>query len=199
MTKQEFIDELRKKLSGIPQEDREERLAFYSEMIDDRIEEGCTDEEAILGIGTTDELAEQIIADIPLAKIAKERVKSKRRMKVWEMVLLALGSPIWISLVVAAIAVILSIYIVLWSVIVSLWAVFAALIACALVGIAAAVIFMIQKNVLTGIIMVGASLLCAGISIFMFFGCGTATKGIILLTKKIAFRIKKSFVKKEDV
>ena len=39
MTKQEFLAELRRGLSGLPQNDIEERLNFYSEMIDDRMEE----------------------------------------------------------------------------------------------------------------------------------------------------------------
>ncbi len=42
MTKQEFIAELRKGLSGLPKKELEERLTFYSEMIDDRMEEGLT-------------------------------------------------------------------------------------------------------------------------------------------------------------
>ncbi len=43
MNKQAFLTQLRKGLSGLPQEDIEERLAFYSEMIDDRIEEGLSE------------------------------------------------------------------------------------------------------------------------------------------------------------
>ena len=42
---------------------------------------------------------------------AKEKVKGRRQLKAWEIVLLALGSPIWISLLVAGFVVILSIYI----------------------------------------------------------------------------------------
>ena len=37
MDQQEFLNSLRKELSGLPQEDIEERLTFYSEMIEDRI------------------------------------------------------------------------------------------------------------------------------------------------------------------
>ena len=38
VTKQQFLTELRKKLSGLPQQDIDERLSFYSEMIEDRID-----------------------------------------------------------------------------------------------------------------------------------------------------------------
>ena len=47
MTKIQFIMDLYEKLSGLPQDDVDERLNFYSEMIDDRIEDGKTEEEAI--------------------------------------------------------------------------------------------------------------------------------------------------------
>ena len=46
MNKDLFMNELMARLSGLPQADIEERLAFYSEMIDDRIEDGMTEEEA---------------------------------------------------------------------------------------------------------------------------------------------------------
>ena len=101
MTKQEFLDSLRARLSGLPRQELEERLAFYGEMIDDRIEEGRTEEEAVLDIGSADEISAQIIKDIPLTKIAKERLKPKRSIKTWEIVLLAVGSPygsLWQSL-----------------------------------------------------------------------------------------------------
>ena len=45
MTKLDFIFQLQKKLTGLPQEDIDERMLFYSEMIDDRMDEGLTEEE----------------------------------------------------------------------------------------------------------------------------------------------------------
>ncbi|MBR2371018.1 MAG: DUF1700 domain-containing protein [Clostridia bacterium] len=197
MTKQDFIAELRARLSGLPRRDIEERIDFYIEMIDDRMEDGQTEEEAVAGIGTLDEISSQIISDIPFLKIAKEKVKSKRRLRVWEVVLLALGSPIWLSLGIAAVAVILSVYVVLWSAIISLWAIFASLVACALGGTVAGVLFAVMGNALPGIATVGAGIFCTGASIFFFFCCKVATKGIIRLTGIIALSIKKCFIRKE--
>ena len=61
MNKQDFLKELSRALSGLPREDLEERLAFYSEMIDDRMEDGLSEEEAVADIGSIDEAASQII------------------------------------------------------------------------------------------------------------------------------------------
>lgn len=199
MSKQEFLAQLRKGLSGLPQDDVEERLTFYGEMIEDQIEEGRSEEEAVSAVGSVDEIVAQAVEEIPFAKIAKERMRAKRRLSAGEILLLVLGSPIWLSLAVAAFAVILSLYAVLWSVIVSVWAAFISLIAFVLGGAAAAVIFAVKGNGLTGIAMIGASLFCAGLAIFLFFGCKAATKGTLVLTQKIVLSIKKCFVKKECV
>ncbi len=198
MNKQEFLDALRMKLSGLPKQDIRERIVFYSEMIDDRIEEGLSEEEAVLDIGSVDEIVTQIIANIPISRIVKEKIKPKRALRTRKIVLLALGSPIWLSLAVAAVAVIFSLYIVLWSVIASVWAVFASLIACGLGGIIAGIIFAIGGNALTGGTIIGTSIVCAGLAIFLFFGCKAATKGTLRLTGKIAIGIKKCFIGEEN-
>jgi len=105
VTKREFIAQLQKKLQGLPKQEVEERISFYGEMIEDRMEEGMEEPQAVADVGTVEEISAQIISEIPLTKIAKERVKPKRRWETWEIVLLAIGSPIWLSLVVAVFAV----------------------------------------------------------------------------------------------
>ena len=197
MSKQEFLVQLRKGLSGLPQADIEERLTFYSEMIDDRMEEGLSEEEAVSAVGFVDEIVEQIVADIPLAKLVKEKTRSKKEFRAWEIVLLILGSPIWLSLLIAAFAIILSLYASLWAVIISLWAVFGSLIGCAFGGVVAGIVIACSGNTLSGIAMLAAGIVCGGLSIFMFYGCKAATKGILSLTKKFAVWIKNCFINKE--
>lgn len=199
MKKLEFILSLNDKLSGLPKNEIEERINFYVEMIEDRMEEGLSEEEAVAAVGSIDEIAEQIVADIPLSKIAKERIKPKRELKTWEIVLLVLGFPLWFPLLIAAVSVVFSIYAVLWSVIITLWSAFAALIGSAIaVGVfAIGIVVAFNAKALAGIALIGASLVLAGLSILFFFGCTAATKGLVLLTKKIAMVIKNSFIKKE--
>ena len=198
MSKNEFLARLQNGLSGLPQEDIEERLAFYSEMIEDRMDEGLSEEEAVSAAGTVQEIVAQIVADTPLTKIAKERIKPKRRLKALETVLLVLGSPIWVSLLIAAFAVIFSLYISLWAVIISLWAVFVSFAACAVGGVLACIIFSAGGHGASGLAMLAAGIVCAGLAIFMFCGCKAVTKGALLLAKKIAIWIKRCFIKKEE-
>lgn len=198
MNKNEFLFELRKGLSALPENDVEERLFFYSEMIDDYIEEGLSEDEAVSKIGPVGTLIDQIISETPLPKLVREKVRKKRRLRAFEIVLLILGSPLWLSLLVAAFAVILAFYVALWSVIISLWSVEAALAACSAGLMASGAVFAIQGQEITALALLGCGILCLGLSIFLFFGCRGATKGIILLTKKAALGTKKLFTRKEN-
>lgn len=199
MNKQEFSDSLKQKLSGLPAQEVEERLSFYCEMIDDRIEEGRTEEEAVAEIGSVDAIAAQIIAEIPLTKIAKERIKPKRQMRPWEIVLLILGSPIWLSLVVAVAVVAFALYAVLWSLVLAVWAVFAAFVLCAPFALCVGILLAVEGNGSVGLALVGAALVCAGYAIFVFCGGKAVVKGILWVTKKLAVGVKQCFVKKENV
>ncbi len=198
MNKTEFLSELRKRLSGLPRDDADDRISFYAEMIDDRIEEGLSEEDAVSDIGTADEIAARVFSDIPLSKLVKEKIKKKRRFKAWEVVLLSLGSPIWISLLIAAFAVIFSLYVALWSVVVSLWAVFISFIGCAVGGVALLPIMAIYYNLPTALAAFSAGLVALGLAIFMLYGCKATVGGVLTLTKSILLWTKKLFIKKEE-
>ncbi len=198
MRKQEFMDRLREKLSDLPIAETEERLGFYEEMIDDRIEEGLSEEEAVAAIGSPDEIAAQIIEEIPLKKIVKEKIKPKRKLSALEIVLLVVGFPLWFSLlIVVPFSVIISLYASLWSVIGSLWAVFGALVGSAAGVFIGGFCFISVGYVPSGIVLIGTSLFCAGLSVFLFYGCKASTKGTVWLTKRIALGIKNLFIRKE--
>ena len=198
MSKQEFLDALKAHLSGFPTEELAERLSFYSEMIDDRIESGLSEEDATAELGTPMAVAEQILKETPLLRLAKERVKPKRRLAAWEIILLALGSPIWLSLLISALAVLLSLYVTLWSALVSLWAVFASLVGGSVGGVVGGGVFLFTAGVPVGLAVIGCGLLCAGLSVFLFFVCKAATRGTLILTKQLALWTKRLFLKKEE-
>ena len=197
MTKMQFLMSLHDQLSGLPKEDVEQRLNFYSEIIEDRMEEGIAEEDAVAALGSIEDIVMQIIAETPLVKIAKEKIRPKRRLKAWEIVLLALGSPLWVSLLLAAGAVILAVYLSVWSVIVSLWAAFGSVAACALAGPVAGIFLSCMGHIPAGMILLATGLVCAGVSILVFLGCKAATGGILFLTGKLAVRMKNCWMRKE--
>jgi uncharacterized membrane protein len=166
-------------------------------MIDDRVEDGMSEACAVAQIGDVDEIIAQIIADCPLSKLIKERVSRKRSLKVWEIILLVLGSPIWLTLLLSAFIVVIALYVVLWAGVISLWAGFVSLIAVSAYGIVAGIIYAFGEFAHTGTFMIGVAIFAMGAGIFMFYGCKCATKGVWLIAKKALLKTKKSLVKKE--
>ena len=169
MSKQEFLSALRKKLSGLPGDDIEERLNFYNEMIDDRVEEGLTEEQAVEELGSIDDIVSQIMSEIPLTKLVKEKVKPNRSLRAWEIVLLILGSPLWLSLLAAALLVVIAIYTVIWSGVVMVWAAGLSVAACSIGGFVSAVVLAVQGNLAAGFTMFGAGIAGVGADILMAY------------------------------
>ena len=163
-------------------------------MIDDRMEEGVSEEDAVASIGPVSEIIPQILSEIPLTKLVKEKIKPGRSLRAWEIILLVLGFPLWFPLLLAAAAILLVLYMVLWVLLLSLWAVAASFLGTAIGCAAAAVLFAIRGQPLPAIAMLGAALFVSGLTIFLVFGCVAASKGLLRLSKCTALAIKKRFV-----
>ena len=99
MNKQEYLSAIRVRIPKMPTEDMERFIAYYSEMIDDRMEDGMTEEEAVAMMDTPDDAVDQILEDTPLSKIVKQKIKPTHRLRAWEIVLIVLGSPVWVLMI----------------------------------------------------------------------------------------------------
>ena len=198
MKKQEFLAWLEQALSGLPGEELQERLAFYRESIEDRMEEGLTEEAAVEELGSVEEITAQILAETPFPALVRERLKPRGRMPGWEILLLVLGFPLWFPLLVTAFVLLLSVYIVLWSLLLCLWAVELSLVVSGLGALAGGLMLLFRGDASQALLLVGAGLLLAGLSIFLFFGCKAASRGAVVLTRKIALWIKSLFLRKEN-
>ena len=213
MNKQEFLDRLQAGISCLTESDARERLNFYSEMIDDRMEEGLSEQEAVAQIGDVNEIIASILAEIPQkapeqlpAEIQdstqqKEapKKKSKKGMETWQIVMLILGAPLWIPLLIAAFSVVIALIAVLWSVVATLWgALFVTLAACGIALTLNGLGCMIAGEWLVGAAVLGTGLACAGLAIFAFFGCVYTTKGAAWLTKMTFVGIAKLFTGRRE-
>jgi len=76
MRKEEFLTALRAGLTGLLPEGVEKLLEFCSEMIDDRMEDGLTEEEAVAAAGSLDELIQQAKTELLPVKTANFTEKS---------------------------------------------------------------------------------------------------------------------------
>ena len=191
MKKIEFLDAVGAKLRGLPREDIARSLDFYSEMIDDRIEDGLTEEAAVLAMGSVDGVVSEIMADTPLSSLVREKIKSRRRVSPWEMVLIVLGAPVWLSLLIAVFIILLSVYIVIWSVVVSLFAVVVSL-AASSVGLGlAGVVLAAMGHFAQAFLVIGVGFICAGTSILMAFVSVKAAELSVYIGKLIIIGVKR--------
>ena len=196
MNRQDFLDELKSKISHLPQKDIDEHISFYSEMLDDRIEDGMSIEEAIAQIGSPSQIAKRIL-DENRGRDGQDKSK-KRNLTWWQITLLSVGSPIWIALLASVFAVVISLFASLWSVAASFWAAFVSICASSIGGVACGFIYLFSDASL-GFILIGAGVLLVGLSIFAFYGCKKFTMLSVWLTVKLAKIIKNGIVRKEKI
>lgn len=199
MNKDSFLLALRNRLSGLPQEDIDASVDYYSEMIDDRIEDGLSENDAIKAIGNIEDIISQILSETSLHKLVKEKVRPKRNLKTWEIILLAVGSPVWFPIMLSLFIIFLAVYIVLWAVVIALYSCNIALAASSIVSASAAISMFLSDRTTGGIFLIGASLVCAGLAILLTLGSNRCTKGIVLASKKFLLFIKSRFIKRRDV
>ena len=197
MNKQEFLWRLMDGLSGLPMEDIDRSLDYYSEMIDDRMEDGLSEEEAVAALGPVGEICSQILAETPLSRLVKEAVRPKRKLRVWEIVLLVLGSPVWVPLIGAALIVVVTVYLSIWAVLLSLYAADLAGAVTGLAGVVTLFRMLSIGQIAEGILFLGGGMVCIGLAILLFFGFNRLTKGLVWVTKRGLLALKGCFVRKE--
>ena len=196
MDKYDFLLALEARLEGLPEADRQASLDFYSEMLDDLVEGGMTETEAVASLGSPEAIAEEILLEMPLPKLVKAKMK-KRRLSGLEITLLAVGFPIWLPIGIALLAVVFAIYISLWAVVISLYAANVAMAACAPTGIAAAVVLFASGKPAAALLFLGAGLALAGLSILWFLLCNLTAKGMWKLGRLTLRGIKACFIRKK--
>lgn len=196
MTKHEFLEKLRSRLTQLPGDEVEKQLAYYAELIDDMMEDGILEERAVEKLGDVEKIAQTVLQETPLHKLVKSRVKPGGGWTALSIVLLVLGAPVWMPIAVALFAVLLAVYLVIWSVVVVL---FAVVLAVALSGLALIVaIFLFPAMLPLKLFAFGAGIALAGLSILAFFGALAVVKGLLRLTVAIARGIKSLFIRKEN-
>ena len=192
MNKTEFTEQLRAALKGLAEEDLKKSVDYYEEMIDDRMEDGIPEEEAVNGLGSIDEIKDKILKEIPITNIVKEKIKPKRSLAGWEIALLVIGSPVWVPIMLSLIITGLSIYMTFWIIILSLYVTDLSLFLSGILGIVAA--FMQTNGFATGLFLSGIGITLTGVSVLLFFGFNQITKWMFILSKKFLLWLKKLFV-----
>ncbi len=120
---QEFLIQLKERIKHLPQAEVLKALSYYSEMIEDRLEDGMDEEVAIKSLGKIDDIVASIEEEIPLSSIVKEKVekqvKEKSKMssdrKLLIGVILLVTSPIWVTVAFVLLCVVFGVAVGLWG------------------------------------------------------------------------------------
>ena len=200
MNKQEFLTELKQHLKGIAPEDISGSLEYYSEMIDDAVEDGMTEEEAVASLGDIEEIVKQLrtrekstktSAPPPEPEVSvmpeTESSHSSDTNRTVIIILLIVCIPLIIGLVSGA----AGIYIGMWGTVIGLYA------AAVGIGISGAAMIIsspiIQSAMPEILVQAGIGLVLLSLSAPFFMICNLLSKGLVELLKLIIKLIQNFF------
>ncbi|MEG1886771.1 MAG: DUF1700 domain-containing protein [Oscillospiraceae bacterium] len=202
MTKMEFIENLKKHIELLPQNEQQRSIAYYDEIIDDRIEDGTPEDEVIESLGDMREIVNSIMYDMSIPALVRARVSESREKTpnrgVW-ITLAIVGSPIWFPLGLAFALLILALYATVWSLIIALYAIVLSFAIAGVVGFVGGIVSLFLKRFPLSLCAVGAALVMSALAMFMFKPVIMITKSLIRLTALIIKKIKSLFISKKEV
>ena len=188
MNKADFLHALEARLDGLDAQERRQALEFCAESIDDRVEDGMPEDDAVAALGSVEDVARELLADRPLGAVVRERVR--REGRAGRVALLVCASP----LLLAFFAVGLSVYAALWAALLAVYAVVASLLiagaACALGGVA----LLFLQGFAQGLCASGAGLVAFAIGLWLIAPAKAAARGLLRLTKAFARGCKRLIV-----
>lgn len=188
MNKSTFLSELAAKLKTLPKNEINKSLDFYSEIIDDRMEE-MSEEEAVGGLGNIEDIAREAMLDAtPLFKLMVPNSALSKS----DIMLLVLASP----LLIIMFALIFLFYACVWLVIIALFLTELSFLLAGIAGVVASIINF-SDNIQFSLLMFFGGLICLGIGIFTFSPIKKSSKKIMGLTIRVMRKIKSKFQKEE--
>ncbi|TGY73772.1 DUF1700 domain-containing protein [Enterorhabdus sp. NM05_H27] len=196
MNKQEYLARLRAALACLPEGEIEESVAFYTEMIDDRVADGLTEEEATAQLDDPKAAARAIIADLPVVPRTVVRTKQRNRALYWTLVIL--GFPLWFPLLLAAGMLVLAGLLTIWCLILGLWLLAAGLLAGGPLGIGVCLWALAVGQPAYGVFELGSGLLCFGLGLFCLHGAVAASKTLMQVSRQWIAKAKAPFVKVKE-
>lgn len=199
MKKQEFLNELAAALHNLPREERYRTLSYYDELIDDRMEDGQNEEEAVSGLGDPESVAREILGEEEEAPVSTGTGR-----RVWVIVLLVLGFPLWGSLLLTGLCLLLTLYILLFVPVIVLVGLALGFLAAALLGMVGTPFLVLDVGILSGglpagLFQLGMAVALLGLSVLSAVGLHYTTKGIVRVSKWIWRWLWRSLTKKGRV
>lgn len=104
MSEKEYLKKLKRSLSPLKKKDRDALLDFYKEMIEDKMENGKTEYEAVSELEPVETVAARTLDEYGIDK-NNLKVKLKTWFNPLTVVLIIISSPIWIGFAAGAVGI----------------------------------------------------------------------------------------------
>ena len=198
MNRAEFMNALNGALNGLPQAEIDKAREYYDELFSDGLEAGRTEEDICAGLDHPEVIAGRIRGELGLQYEAQsgpqQPQQPQKKTKLALIIVLAvfaipIGAPILIAVAATLFALLVALTSVIFAVVVSMIAVGAA-------GIGLFVISLytlFSGGFLAGLALLGASLICIGISILGVILCASVLPKVIKSVVKGIGRLFSSF------
>ena len=171
MNKKKFIRTLRRRLRSLSRGERQQSLAYYTEMIHDGMEEGLSEVQAVARLGGVDEIAGLLLQ----GESGERPVPGRRRPGTgWVIALAVMASPVLLiiaavllALALSAAAVVLSVYICIWAALVSLYAADFSLLICGPAGLLGVAMGLCKGNIPQTLFFLAAGCIALGLGLLL--------------------------------
>lgn len=202
MRRDDFLDQLSTYLQSLPFSERQSTIDFYAEQIDDRIDDGMSEEEAVASLEHPKDIANNLLSlrdeqSLEFYVPQHEPQKTSNSNIALIVIVLILTCWIWIPLLLGILFVIAGIYATLFALVVSGLVLG---VSCVLGGLAAlaSAATLIPSSLLAAISHLGLALGLIGLSILSFLAAYYISKFTIWMSVELAHTIKHYFEKRKD-
>ena len=187
MNRIQFIEKLANKLSDLPENELKETIDYYYEIIDDKVSEGMSEEEAINSLGSIEEIVNSIIPN----QFTDTTINHNKKQSNWKTIFVSSTAIIWVPVLISLIAAIFAIYVSLWAVVISLGVSSLATLVSSLISIYG-FIDLFNGSIGSGLTYISMGIGSIGLSFILYFITIQFGKLLVLLTNKIFKRGEKN-------
>lgn len=200
MTKREFLDALSHRIRSLPKEEQNRTITYYNEILEDYIEDGMTEEEAVEQLEDVDVIAKKILrGDEPSSQGEGTIPKKEKKNTTLIIVLAIIGFPIWFPILMTFFSAVFTVITALFSIMISLLVVPLGLAAGAVGGVCVSPVLFCTGQVAKGFVMLGGGLICGALAIVSIILAIWIVKWIWRLICWICRKVKRLFTRRKAV
>ncbi len=180
MTKNNFLNQLRNQLSAVSKEEQDRVIEYYSEIINDKIDDGKSEEQAISELNSPQKIAQKIIEDY-------ENTKTEADASVYKHSKAVIPKKRSVGAIIGFSALLPFVFIMLAVLLIVSFAFFATAFAFIVAGAVYFVssFFLIGQSLAVALFQFGFSLFFIAVGAFAMFGSVAFEKLCIRITKNI--------------